>query len=86
MLTDIDKIESQTARDIVIARGTQCFCVNQDGVQIQAIEYAGHYWNLHGDPLTSDWEPLPPPKNLLSLLLIATCFSVSLITLVVLYL
>ncbi len=85
MKIDENQVKKEAARLVVIKRGRSCFCVNQDGQQVPALEYGGHYWNLHGDPLTSDWEPLPPPKNLLSFIL-KSILVVSLIAFVVLYL
>lgn len=82
MITDIEEIKKQAARDIVTTKGLPCFCVNEDGVQIPALEYGGHYWNLHGDPLTSDWERLHPRKNLLKSVLFYIC-ALSLVAFVV---
>lgn len=73
MPTDIKEIEKQAGRDVVIAKGIPCFCVNQNGCIIPALEYGRHYWNLHGDPLTSDWERLHPRKNLLKSILAYVC-------------
>ncbi len=94
MLTDIENVEKEAleeayrkiaARKIVIERGQSCFCVNENGSIVPAIEYYGKYFNLHGDKLDGNWERLYPRKNLLSFIL-KSILVVSLIAFVVLYL
>lgn len=88
MLTDIENVEKEAleeaVRKIVIKRGESCFCVNENGSIVPAIEYYGKYFNLHGDKLDGNWERLYPRRNLLKSILICVCL-VSLV-LVVLYL